>query len=215
MNIVKKIPFPAVLAKIKMKNIFIFISALTIITPTTSPTVSENYLDLFAKQDKSQEINSQSNSVMADNTTGNINNGETIDYNYPPASSLTLYIANAEKVISKMLTNKMLTSFVETDPDSNDLVMIPLKLQCSTLKALTSFVETDPDANDLVVVPLKLQCSTLKALTSFVETDLDTNDLVMVPLKLQCSILKALTSFVETDPDTNDLVVVPLKHKVT
>jgi hypothetical protein len=43
-----------------MKNIFIFISALTIITPTISPTVSENYLDLFAKQDKSQEINSQS-----------------------------------------------------------------------------------------------------------------------------------------------------------
>ena len=122
MNIVKKIPFPAVLAKIKMKNIFIIISALTIITPTISPTVSENYLDLFAKQDKSQEINSQSNSVMADNTTGNINNGETIDYNYPPASSLTLYIANAENVPFKMLTNKMFTNFVETNSQGNSVM---------------------------------------------------------------------------------------------
>ncbi|VVH57611.1 Digeranylgeranylglycerophospholipid reductase [uncultured Gammaproteobacteria bacterium] len=156
MNIVKKIPFPAVLAiiKIKMKNIFIFIILFAIIPPA-GQTVSENYLDLFAKQDKSQEINSQS------------------------------HIANAKDVIYKMLTNEMLANFVETDPDANDLVVVPLKLQCSTLKALTSFVETDLDTNDLVMVPLKLQCSTLKALTSFVETDPDTNDLVVVPLKLQ------------------------------
>ena len=158
MNIVKKIPFPAVLAiikiKMKMEKIFIFIILFAIISPT-GPTVSEDYLDLFAKQDKSQEINSQS------------------------------HIANAKDVIYKMLTNEMLANFVETDPDANDLVVVPLKLQCSTLKALTSFVETDLDTNDLVMVPLKLQCSTLKALTSFVETDPDTNDLVVVPLKLQ------------------------------
>jgi len=111
-------------------------------------------VDFFTKQDKSQEIKSQGNSVIAKNITFNINNVEIKNCNTPPPTSPVPHIADNGR-----FTLKALTSFVETDPDANDLVVVvvPLKIQYSTLKALTSFVETDPDANDLVVVPLKLQ----------------------------------------------------------
>ena len=57
--------------------------------------------------------------------TININNVEIKNYNTPPSTSPVPH-------------------------DANDLVVVvvPLKIQYSTLKALTSFVETDPDANE-------------------------------------------------------------------
>ena len=107
------------------KNISLFFIVLAIIYNIINPTMIGYLVDFFTKQDKSQEIKSQGNSVIAKNMTININNVEIKNYNTPPSTSPVPH-------------------------DANDLVVVvvPLKIQYSTLKALTSFVETDPDANE-------------------------------------------------------------------
>jgi hypothetical protein len=80
--------------------------------------VSGYFLYPLTKQDKSQEIKSQGNSVIAKNMTININNVEIKNYNTPPPTSPVPHIAN-----NRRFTLKAFTSFVETDPDANDLVV--------------------------------------------------------------------------------------------
>ncbi len=110
MNMVKKIYFCfTVLAIIYNINII-------------NPTVSGYLVDLFTKQDKSQEINSEDNSGVVSNVKNNSgivdNSGTTNNYYYtypyvPPLLNITNKIKNSYDlyVIFKMLTN-----FFKTNP---------------------------------------------------------------------------------------------------
>jgi hypothetical protein len=63
------------------KNISLFFIVLAIIYNIINPTMIGYLVDFFTKQDKSQEIKSQGNSVIAKNMTININNVEIKNYN--------------------------------------------------------------------------------------------------------------------------------------
>jgi hypothetical protein len=106
MNMVKKIYIPFIVFLAIIYNINII-----------RPTVIGYLVDLFTKQDKSQEINSQGNSgVNMKNNNGVINQNTYNTYNIYPSTPPVLNVAKKiNNLYDLYVTLKMLTNFFKNN----------------------------------------------------------------------------------------------------